>query len=606
MRLQNEIKKNKENPPWNNSRSPLVVLLLLGFCFFSLPMIQAQQNNFNPSGFSIGAKMGYDAPLFPTPFKELKYKGGRYLGLTTDYRFPSQIGIRADYANILTQPDIQIADFVYDGKTSEATQKDFLNIKRKFVGLGPSYTLGNARANLVIAPMVGYTWMKGGDAMVTSLDSAKNLRTHLFNTGFHDQNISAKMDLEFNVALTSNLRLSLGAYYLRQFGVHFDAIQDLTNTGPHTIVHGEDVFVNTPQAYTLSGTSPMMLPYDKSLGNCMDFSSVGVNLGINYTFGSRPKVLPPKEADCIICECPNDAHKVVVTLRDQVSGKVIPNGDVALVNQQGSIIATGTTNTFGVVDFSEIRHGNYTVTGNVYGIETTTTSIYDQEFIPNAIIQKEILYTDLRFILKGNTINKGTRGAEPNVVVSLTNAQSGSVKQDNSDGRGAFAFRLDKDASYELVGSKENKLSDIERASTMGLTRSTTLFVDLELGMDDFDCGRGTVLDIKYAFNESYLTPASQFELDRLVRYLQDHRNAKIELSSHTDSRGSNAYNLKLSQQRAKSAVDYILSKGVAARRVTAQGYGETRPLNHCRDGVNCNEMEYEINRRTEAMLKCR
>jgi len=550
--------------------------------------------------------MGYDAPLFPTPFKELKYKGGRYLGLTTDYRFPSQIGIRADYANILTQPDIQIADFVYDGKTSEATQKDFLNIKRKFVGLGPSYTLGNARANLVIAPMVGYTWMKGGDAMVTSLDSAKNLRTHLFNTGFHDQNISAKMDLEFNVALTSNLRLSLGAYYLRQFGVHFDAIQDLTNTGPHTIVHGEDVFVNTPQAYTLSGTSPMMLPYDKSLGNCMDFSSVGVNLGINYTFGSRPKVLPPKEADCIICECPNDAHKVVVTLRDQVSGKVIPNGDVALVNQQGSIIATGTTNTFGVVDFSEIRHGNYTVTGNVYGIETTTTSIYDQEFIPNAIIQKEILYTDLRFILKGNTINKGTRGAEPNVVVSLTNAQSGSVKQDNSDGRGAFAFRLDKDASYELVGSKENKLSDIERASTMGLTRSTTLFVDLELGMDDFDCGRGTVLDIKYAFNESYLTPASQFELDRLVRYLQDHRNAKIELSSHTDSRGSNAYNLKLSQQRAKSAVDYILSKGVAARRVTAQGYGETRPLNHCRDGVNCNEMEYEINRRTEAMLKCR
>ena len=606
MRLQKKIKKQKGNTRRNIYQAARSSLILLVLSLFGFSTSQAQQSSFTPSGFTIGLKAGYDLPLFPTPFKELKYKGDRYLGLTADYRFPSKFGIRADYANILTQPDIQIADFVYDGISSAPTQKASLSIKRNFIGIGPSYTLGNARANLVLAPMVGYSWMKGGDAIVTSSDTMNIPRTHLFNTGFDDQNISAKLDVELNVALTRNLRLSLGAYYLRHFGVHFDAYQDLTNTGPHSIVHGEDVFVHTPQPYTLSGTSPLMLPYDKSLGNCMDLSSVGVNLGLAYTFGSRPKVVAPKEPNCIVCECPNDAHKVVVTVRDQASGKVIPNADVALSDQQGSIVATGTSNSFGVVDFAAVRHGNYSVTGKVYGVETTSTSIYDQEFIPNAILQKEILYTDLRFILKGNTINKGTRGAEPNVVVSLTNTQTGGVQQDNSDGRGAFAFRLDKDATYELVGSKENKLSDIERASTIGLTRSTTLFVDLELGMDDFDCGRGTVLDIKYAFNESYLTPASQFELDRLVRYMQDHRNAKIELSSHTDSRGSNAYNLKLSQQRAKSAVDYILSKGISSRRIIAQGYGETRPLNHCRDGVDCSEMEYEVNRRTEAMLKCR
>jgi outer membrane protein OmpA-like peptidoglycan-associated protein len=76
--------------------------------------------------------------------------------------------------------------------------------------------------------------------------------------------------------------------------------------------------------------------------------------------------------------------------------------------------------------------------------------------------------------------------------------------------------------------------------------------------------------------------------------------NINIELGSHTDSRGATDYNQVLSQKRAESAVDYIVSRGINAGRITAKGYGKTMPINQCVDGVTCTEEEYQLNRRTE------
>ena len=73
-----------------------------------------------------------------------------------------------------------------------------------------------------------------------------------------------------------------------------------------------------------------------------------------------------------------------------------------------------------------------------------------------------------------------------------------------------------------------------------------------------------------------------------------------IELSSHTDSRSSDAFNLALSQKRAKAAVDYIISKGINKSRLKAVGYGETKLLNNCKNDAPCSEEEHAKNRRTE------
>ena len=73
-----------------------------------------------------------------------------------------------------------------------------------------------------------------------------------------------------------------------------------------------------------------------------------------------------------------------------------------------------------------------------------------------------------------------------------------------------------------------------------------------------------------------------------------------VELSSHTDSRASAEYNETLSQKRAQAAVDYIIARGIASNRITAQGYGESQLVNNCSDDVKCSEAEHQKNRRTE------
>ena len=79
-----------------------------------------------------------------------------------------------------------------------------------------------------------------------------------------------------------------------------------------------------------------------------------------------------------------------------------------------------------------------------------------------------------------------------------------------------------------------------------------------------------------------------------------------IELSSHTDARGSDEYNVKLSQCRAESAVNYLIQQDITTDRMHAKGYGETKLVNGCKNGVNCTDIEHEENRRTEfTIMSC-
>jgi outer membrane protein OmpA-like peptidoglycan-associated protein len=84
---------------------------------------------------------------------------------------------------------------------------------------------------------------------------------------------------------------------------------------------------------------------------------------------------------------------------------------------------------------------------------------------------------------------------------------------------------------------------------------------------------------------------------------MKEHPELKVELSSHTDSRGSIAYNDKLSNNRSSSCVDYIISKGISSKMISAKGYGESMLLNQCKDGVQCSDEEHQLNRRTELKL---
>ncbi len=106
--------------------------------------------------------------------------------------------------------------------------------------------------------------------------------------------------------------------------------------------------------------------------------------------------------------------------------------------------------------------------------------------------------------------------------------------------------------------------------------------------------------NIYFALDSDRLNADAQEQLDELANSLKNFPEISIELRSHTDVRGSSDYNKLLSERRAQSTKRYLMSKGISADRLEAKGFGDTKIINHCLEGVECTEEEHRENRRTE------
>jgi len=117
-----------------------------------------------------------------------------------------------------------------------------------------------------------------------------------------------------------------------------------------------------------------------------------------------------------------------------------------------------------------------------------------------------------------------------------------------------------------------------------------------DVALKKIEIGNTIVLrNIFFDFDKATLRPESTNELERLIKLLNDNPTIKIELGSHTDSKGSDDYNMKLSDNRSKSVVSYLIDHGIAATRLVAKGYGETKPID-----TNDTDEGRQNNRRTE------
>lgn len=203
-------------------------------------------------------------------------------------------------------------------------------------------------------------------------------------------------------------------------------------------------------------------------------------------------------------------------------------------------------------------------------------------------------------MLKGITHNKDTRELLSEVSLSLYGEGRQLMEKKRSDHDGTVFFELDREVDYKLVGEKYNYFGDSTVLSTKGMVKSDTLFAPLYLE-PIFVVGKTYTLEnIHYDFDKHNIRKDAAEILDGLLKTLNENPTLKIELSSHTDSRGSDSYNKALSQRRAQAAVDYLVSRGIARARMVAKGYGETRLLNECANGVACSEEAHQTNRRTE------
>lgn len=112
------------------------------------------------------------------------------------------------------------------------------------------------------------------------------------------------------------------------------------------------------------------------------------------------------------------------------------------------------------------------------------------------------------------------------------------------------------------------------------------------------------VKPIYFDYDKYDITPLAIEELSKVVFVMKKFPNIRIKIESHTDSRGKDAYNMKLSDNRAKSTRDYIISQDIDPSRIeSAIGYGESRLINKCKNGVKCTEEEHLLNRRSDFII---
>ncbi|TKC10544.1 OmpA family protein [Pedobacter polaris] len=202
--------------------------------------------------------------------------------------------------------------------------------------------------------------------------------------------------------------------------------------------------------------------------------------------------------------------------------------------------------------------------------------------------------------LNGNIGNKKTGEIIPGATVTLYNEGHQVVARQSSTGQGTFMFDLEPGKTYQLVGQKEKFYADSATIVTTGINKSQVLNAKLQLE-PLFEIGKTIAIqNIHYNFDKDNIRPDAAKILDELVRTMRDNPTLEIELGSHTDSRGIDIYNIDLSQRRARSVVNYLVTRGIARERMTAKGYGETQLLNKCSNGVSCTVAEHQANRRTE------
>jgi outer membrane protein OmpA-like peptidoglycan-associated protein len=146
---------------------------------------------------------------------------------------------------------------------------------------------------------------------------------------------------------------------------------------------------------------------------------------------------------------------------------------------------------------------------------------------------------------------------------------------------------------------KEGYVSQVfELANSKG---EVTLTADLEPTVAIVAEKEIILSDVNFEYNKSNITQEGAFELNKLVEVLNQNPEMVILCKSHTDSRGNDKYNMSLSNRRAKSTVQYLISKGIAVERISGEGFGESEPKVPC--GKDCTEEDHAKNRRSEFII---
>lgn len=207
-------------------------------------------------------------------------------------------------------------------------------------------------------------------------------------------------------------------------------------------------------------------------------------------------------------------------------------------------------------------------------------------------------------VLLTGTVNNHTNNQPIDTVsVTLKNADGLPVETVSLTKGNKFQFKVVPGNDYTIETRRKGFYPVSNHISGRNITPAG-FNEPIQLAMEPLTVGKTFVIrNIYYDLNMANIREDAVPEMDNLVAIMKENPTLRIELSSHTDARGSDYYNMLLSDARAVSAVAYLRRHGIAADRMVAKGYGETRLLNECANGVRCSEEDHQFNRRTEIKI---
>jgi len=552
----------------------LIILVFIIFC--QIVNCQFRSSLYDNNQLNVSLRGGLDFPSYNNQTKFIDYKYNLNLGTSIDFYFNwIGLGIDFDYLKNTTK-NTYPTENLYNGTTLLSNIHLTENkVERLFLGIGPNFRyVINDNLSLAFKLKGGISNIKGGETALTA--NNYNLNYH---NGYHEKNIlTGKGQVELNWFFSEYFGLNVGGYYIQ----HFKA-KDQINNGSAS---GYIPFTESENQYNINPANSDIR--NNSLDH--EIHSVGVFAGLTFripTKGSTPD------------------YGLSVIAKDKETGLILPDTFVELF-KNGKRTYFAKTNSQGVAFFKNIKPDNYDIKGSLYNIELTSAKTNKTEFVKNAMLKKEISTDAETFFVKGQVNICNSKNPLRDVTVVIKNNETDIYHEIKTDINGKFYFKADKNTTYHIYGKKGNYFSQTETVTSKNVDRSNTFFLNLQVCMEETVCGKPINLkNIHYDLDKYFIREDAKAELNKMVQFMKDNPNVKVELASHTDSRASDDYNKTLSQNRANAAVDYLVSKGIDKIRLKPIGYGETLLLNNCSNGLDCTESQHQFNRRTEMKVIC-
>ena len=199
---------------------------------------------------------------------------------------------------------------------------------------------------------------------------------------------------------------------------------------------------------------------------------------------------------------------------------------------------------------------------------------------------------------EGIIFNNETHIPMPHVLVVLHNKTDNVFDSTFTDDQGKYVFPLLPDKTYDVKADKEGYVAESLPVMTNRVQKGIIL--------NDFVLESEFIekVFVYYDFDKSNIKSRFHPDLNRMANLLNQYPDTRFFIGAHADARGSNAYNLALSERRANSVKRYMIAKGIDPSRIDIRAFGELLIINRCVDGVNCQEIDHSINRRAELKIE--